>query len=90
MPPAGDGKSTSRRMNILPPASSRSPISRSTATPMSPTAGYYDLATFPGRIRTWLRRVEQTPGFVAMDWQAGTEVDDRAGVAAEALTPKRA
>ena len=28
----------------------------------------YDLATFPA-IRAWLRRVEQTPGFVAMDWR---------------------
>ncbi len=43
----------------------------------------YDLATFPA-IRTWLRRVEQTPGFVAMDWRPGAEVDDRAGIAAEA------
>ena len=30
----------------------------------------FDLATFPA-IRAWLRRVEQTPGFVAMDWQPG-------------------
>jgi glutathione S-transferase len=43
----------------------------------------YDLATFPA-IRTWLRRVEQTPGFVAMDWRPDAEVDDRAGIAAEA------
>ena len=43
----------------------------------------YDLATFPA-IRTWLRRVEQTPGFVAMDWRPGAEIDDRAGMAAEA------
>ena len=28
----------------------------------------FDLATFPA-IRSWLRRVEQTPGFVTMDWQ---------------------
>ena len=35
----------------------------------------FDLATFPA-IRAWLRRVEQTPGFVTMDWQPGTEVDD--------------
>ena len=28
----------------------------------------FDLATFPA-IRAWLRRVEQSPGFVAMDWQ---------------------
>ena len=28
----------------------------------------FDLATFPA-IRAWLRRVEQTPGFVTMDWQ---------------------
>ena len=27
----------------------------------------FDLSTFPS-IRTWLRRVEQVPGFVAMDW----------------------
>jgi glutathione S-transferase len=47
----------------------------------------YDLATFPA-IRGWLRRVEQTPGFVTMDWRAGTEagaeVDDTPGIAAEA------
>jgi glutathione S-transferase len=47
----------------------------------------YDLATFPA-IRGWLRRVEQTPGFVAMDWrpgeEAGAEVDDTPGIAAEA------
>src|ERR1700677_5181777 len=28
----------------------------------------YDLATFPA-IRAWLRRIEQTRGFVAMDWR---------------------
>jgi glutathione S-transferase len=43
----------------------------------------YDLAAFPA-IRTWLRRVEQTPGFVAMDWRPGAEVEDPAGIAAEA------
>jgi glutathione S-transferase len=43
----------------------------------------YDLATFPA-IRTWLRRIEQVPGFVAMDWRPGAEVGDRAGMAAEA------
>jgi glutathione S-transferase len=31
-----------------------------------------------------LRRVEQTPGFVSMDWRPGAEVDDQAGIAAEA------
>ncbi len=35
---AGDGKSPQDPSTILPPASSRSPTSRSTATPMSPTA----------------------------------------------------
>ena len=30
----------------------------------------FELATFPA-IRAWLRRVEQTPGFVAMDWRPG-------------------
>ena len=30
----------------------------------------YDLAAFPA-IRDWLRRVEQTPGFVTMDWRPG-------------------
>src|SRR5580693_436693 len=35
----------------------------------------YDLATFPA-IRAWLRRVEQTPGFISMDWRPGAEVDD--------------
>ena len=36
----------------------------------------YDLATFPA-IRTWLRRVEQTPGFVTMDWRQDAEVERR-------------
>jgi glutathione S-transferase len=31
-----------------------------------------------------LRRVEQTPGFVAMDWQPDADVDDAFGIAAEA------
>src|SRR5471030_800293 len=35
----------------------------------------YDLATFPA-IRAWLRRVEQTSGFVAMDWRPGTTIDE--------------
>ena len=43
----------------------------------------YDLATFPA-IRAWLRRVEQTPGFVTMDWQPGGEVEDAPSVAAGA------
>ncbi|MEA2793003.1 MAG: glutathione S-transferase, partial [Bradyrhizobium sp.] len=43
----------------------------------------YDLATFPA-IRVWLRRVEQSPGFVSMDWRPGAEVDDPASIAAEA------
>jgi glutathione S-transferase len=42
----------------------------------------YDLATFPA-IRAWLRRVEQTPGFVTMDWKP-VEVEDQAGIAAGA------
>jgi len=28
------------------------------------------------------RRVEQTPGFVAMDWRPGTAIDESAGIAA--------
>ena len=36
----------------------------------------YDLATFPA-IRAWLKRVEQTPGFVSMDWRPD-EIDDSA------------
>ena len=43
----------------------------------------FDLATFPA-IRAWLRRIESIPGFVAMDWQPGTEVDDPASIAAGA------
>jgi glutathione S-transferase len=34
----------------------------------------YDLATFPA-IRAWLRRVEQTAGFVAMDWHQEAKVE---------------
>jgi glutathione S-transferase len=41
----------------------------------------FDLATFPA-IRDWLRRVEQSPGFVAMDWSP--EVGEVAEAAAEA------
>jgi glutathione S-transferase len=33
----------------------------------------FDLASFPS-IRNWLRRVEQEPGFVNMDWNTGTNV----------------
>jgi glutathione S-transferase len=43
----------------------------------------YDLAAFPA-IRTWLRRVEQTPGFVDMEWRPETEIEDSPGIAAEA------
>ncbi len=35
----------------------------------------FDLDSFPG-VRHWLRRVEQSPGFVSMDWQpTSTEYD---------------
>ena len=40
----------------------------------------YDLTTFPA-IRSWLRRVEQAPGFVNMDWRADTAVDGAADIA---------
>ena len=43
----------------------------------------YDLATFPA-IRAWLKRVEQTPGFVTMDWRPEAEIDDPASIAAGA------
>ena len=44
----------------------------------------YDLSTFPA-IRAWLRRVESTQGFVAMDWSPdGSEVVDAPSVAASA------
>ena len=43
----------------------------------------FDLATFPA-IRAWLRRVEQTPGFVTMDWQPGAEIEAPAHAAAGA------
>src|SRR6195952_436106 len=43
----------------------------------------FDLATFP-LVRAWLRRVEQTPGFVSMDWQPGAEIEDPARIAAGA------
>ncbi len=39
----------------------------------------FDLDTFPA-IRAWLRRVEQTPGFIAMDWRAEAEIEAAAGV----------
>src|ERR1051326_8494626 len=43
----------------------------------------FDLATFPA-IRAWLRRVESTQGFVAMDSAPGTELVDSPSVAASA------
>ena len=43
----------------------------------------FDLATFPA-IRAWLRRVEQTPGFVTMDWQPEAEIANSADIAAGA------
>src|SRR3978361_958975 len=43
----------------------------------------YDLATFPA-IRAWLRRVEQTPGLVAMDWQPCAGIAEGARIAAGA------
>jgi glutathione S-transferase len=43
----------------------------------------FDLGTFPA-IRGWLRRIEQVPGFVTMDWRPGAEASDPAGVVAEA------
>jgi glutathione S-transferase len=43
----------------------------------------FDLATFP-QVRAWLRRVEQTPGFVPMDWRPGLKVTDSASIAADA------
>ena len=43
----------------------------------------FDLSTFPA-IRAWLRRVEQTPGFVPMDWAPGDVVEDAPSVAAGA------
>ena len=42
----------------------------------------FELDTFPA-IRAWLRRVEQSPGFVTMDWRA-EEIDDQASIAAGA------
>src|SRR5207253_2528612 len=41
----------------------------------------FDLATFPA-IRGWLRRMEQTPGFVTMDAEPTPEVEDSASIAA--------
>jgi glutathione S-transferase len=43
----------------------------------------YDLATFPA-IRAWLRRVEQSDGFVSMEWRPDARVDDPADLGAEA------
>jgi glutathione S-transferase len=40
----------------------------------------FDLSAFPA-ICAWLRRVETTPGFVAMDWRP-TEIDNPASIAA--------
>jgi len=40
----------------------------------------FDLDPFPA-IRSWLRRIQETPGFVAMDWKP-IEIDDPASIAA--------
>ena len=40
----------------------------------------FDLDTFPA-IRGWLKRIEQAPGFVSMDWKP-VEIDDPASIAA--------
>jgi glutathione S-transferase len=43
----------------------------------------FDLDAFPA-IRGWLRRVEQTPDFVDMEWRPDEGIDDAIGIAAEA------
>jgi glutathione S-transferase len=43
----------------------------------------FDLAAFPA-IGGWLRRVQQTSGYVAMDWRPDLKVTDSASMAAEA------
>jgi glutathione S-transferase len=43
----------------------------------------FDLAAFPA-IGGWLRRVQQTPGYVAMDWRPDLEIADSASIAASA------
>ena len=43
----------------------------------------FDLTSFPA-VRRWLRRVEQSPGFVAMDWQSNSGQLGALDVAAEA------
>jgi glutathione S-transferase len=42
----------------------------------------FELSTFPS-IRAWLKRVEQTPRFVSMDWRPD-ELDDTPSIAASA------
>ena len=43
----------------------------------------FDLDSFPA-VRRWLRRVEQSPGFVAMDWRPTSGEFDTLDLAAEA------
>jgi glutathione S-transferase len=43
----------------------------------------FDLDSFPA-VRRWLRRVEQSPGFVSMDWQPTAAKFDRLDLAAQA------
>src|SRR4029079_14934667 len=43
----------------------------------------YELATSPA-VRAWLRRVEQVPGFVTMDWRREVETADAARLVAGA------
>lgn len=43
----------------------------------------FDLDSFPA-VRRWLRRVEQSPGFVAMDWRPTAGEFDRLDLAAQA------
>jgi glutathione S-transferase len=42
----------------------------------------FDLDTFPA-IRAWLRRIEQVPGFVSMDWRPVADASEPAEIAAE-------
>ncbi|ABD06006.1 Glutathione S-transferase-like [Rhodopseudomonas palustris HaA2] len=43
----------------------------------------FDLSTFPA-VNAWLRRVEQTPGFITMDWTPDSAPHDHVDFAAEA------
>ena len=79
MRPSRLWKTISEPMTFSPLGSFPSPTSQLMPTPMSPPMRLRP-TTFPS-IRSWLRRVEQQPGFVTMDGSAAFSDDAAVGIA---------